>query len=324
MEKQDAQPTIDATLLPTRCDWCPRRCGANRAVGERGVCGADNTLRIARAALHHWEEPPISGKSGSGTVFFSYCPLRCAYCQNRHIALGDTGTAITLERLVEIFFELKEQGALNLNMVTPTHYTPLIVEAIRRARSQGMGLPVVWNTSGYETPEAIAGLDGIVDIYLTDFKYANKTSARAYSHAADYPAVAHAALEAMIAQVGTPQFDNYRGQRRLTRGVVVRHLLLPGHLNDSHAVVAMLASHFRGRVLVSLMNQYTPVIDPNDPAARQFPNLLLHPSSEEYELLLDYADDLGLDEYFWQDGEADQESFIPPFDMTGVFKTSSQ
>lgn len=324
MEKQDAQPTIDATLLPTRCDWCPRRCGANRAAGEIGVCGADNTLRIARAALHHWEEPPISGESGSGTVFFSYCPLRCVYCQNRHIALGDTGAAITLERLVEIFLELEEQGALNLNMVTPTHYAPLIAEAIRKARSRGMGLPVVWNTSGYETPEAIAALDGIVDVYLTDFKYADAAPARAYSHAANYPSVAYAALEAMITQVGTPQFDDYHGQTRLIRGVVVRHLLLPGHLNDSHAVVAMLASHFRGRVLISLMNQYTPVIDPDDPTARQFPNLLLHPSSEEYELLLDYADNLGLDEYFWQDGEADRESFIPSFDMTGVVKASPQ
>lgn len=322
MEKLIEQPTIDPALLPSSCDWCPRKCGADRASGQRGVCGADNTLRIARAALHFWEEPPISGESGSGTVFFSYCPLRCCYCQNRHIALGDTGAAITLDRLVEIFFELEEQGALNLNMVTPTHYAPLIAEAIRRARTQGMALPVAWNTSGYETPEAIAALDGVVDIYLTDYKYASAEPARLYSRAEDYPQTARTALAAMVEQVGAPRFDEHRDQTRLTRGVVVRHLLLPGHLNDSLAVVDMLANEFKDRVLVSLMNQYTPVISPDDPFARLHPNLLQHPSSEEYEILLDYADALGLDEYFWQDGEADRESFIPPFDMTGVNKTS--
>lgn len=324
METNTEQPTIDRALLPTSCDWCPRACGADRAHGERGVCGADDTLRIARAALHFWEEPPISGTSGSGTVFFSYCPLRCCYCQNRHIALGDTGAPITLERLVEIFFELEEQGALNLNMVTPTHYAPLIARAIREARSRGMALPVAWNTSGYETPEAIAALDGIVDIYLTDFKYATPEPARLYSHAADYPAVALDALEAMVAQTGEPQFDTYRGQDRLVRGVVVRHLLLPGHLDDSLRVVDLLSKRFKGRVLVSLMNQYTPVIAPDSPTARAHPNLLRHPSSEEYETLLDYADELGLDDYFWQDGEADRESFIPPFDMTGVRKATLQ
>ena len=323
MREQGEQPAIDRALLPQACDWCPRRCGADRAAGQRGICGAGDTLRIARAALHFWEEPPISGKSGSGTVFFSYCPLRCAYCQNRHIALGNTGASISLERLTEIFFELEEQGALNLNMVTPTHYAPLIAHAIRAARAQGMALPVAWNTSGYETPEAIAALDGVVDIYLTDLKYATAGPARAYSNAADYPAVALEAIDAMVAQVGKPRFDLYRGQERLVRGVLVRHLLLPGHLDDSLAVVDRLSARYKGRVLVSLMNQYTPVIDPGEPAAQRHPDLLRHPSSEEYEALLDYADALGLDDYFWQDGEADRESFIPPFDMTGVSKPAS-
>ena len=308
------------SLLPTSCDWCPRHCGANRAAGLKGVCGADDKLRVARVSLHEWEEPPISGESGSGTIFFGYCPLRCCYCQNHSIALGDAGADITLGRLVEIMLEQQEAGALNLNMVTPTHYGPLIAEAIRQARAQGMGLPVAWNTSGYETPEALEALQGIVDIYLTDFKYASAAVAAAYSHAPDYPQVALRALDVMVAQVKEFSYDRYCGQKRMTRGVIVRHLLLPGHLEDSMMAIQILQDRYGDAIQLSLMNQYTPVMAADSPEAQKYPNLLEHASNDDYEALLEFADDIGVKDYFWQEGQADVESFIPEFDLRGVLR----
>ncbi|MDO4501558.1 MAG: radical SAM protein [Coriobacteriia bacterium] len=305
-------------LLPHACDWCPRACGADRAARERGVCGAADQLRIARAALHHWEEPPISGDSGSGTVFFSYCPLRCVYCQNHSIALGSTGANVSLERLVQIFLEQQDRGALNLNMVTPTHFAPIISEALRLARARGLHLPVVWNTAGYETVSSVRSLQGVADVFLTDFKYASAETAAAYSHAPDYVPVALAALDQMVAQSGEMAFDEYRGQSRMTRGVIVRHLLLPGRVEESKRLVELLWDRYGDRVLYSIMNQYTPVIDPAGPVAKRHPELLVRPTSQEYEELLDHVDSLGLEDYFWQDGEAARESFIPTFDLEGV------
>lgn len=305
-------------LLPHACDWCPRKCGADRAAGQQGVCGAADQLRIARAALHFWEEPPISGQAGSGTVFFSFCPLRCVYCQNHHIALGSTGANVSLDRLAAIFLEQQQRGALNLNMVTPTHYGPVIAQAVRLARAQGLHLPVVWNTAGYETVESVRALQGVADVFLTDFKYASSATAAAYSHAPDYVDVACAALDLMVAQAGPLQTDEYQGQLRLTRGVVVRHLLLPGRVDESKRVVKLLWDRYGTSVLYSIMNQYTPVIDPAGAVAKRHPELLGRPTSEEYEELLDYADSLGLEDYFWQDGEAAKESFIPAFDLEGV------
>lgn len=315
------------SVLPESCTWCPRKCGANRAAGQKGLCGADDALRIARAALHFWEEPPISGRAGSGTIFFSYCPLRCAYCQNHSIALGDAGADVSFDRLVDIMFEQNQRGALNLNMVTPTHYGPIIADAVRAARSKGLDLPVAWNTSGYETVDAIKGLDGVVDIFLTDFKYADASMAKAFSRAADYPQVALAALDQMVEQVGSPEYDEVlfidsdgseEMQERMTRGVIVRHLLMPGHLDNSLAVVDLLHKRYGDAVRLSLMNQYTPVISEADEVAQRHPELLLHPSDEDYECLLEYADVLGVQDYFWQDGPADAESFIPAFDLQGV------
>lgn len=304
--------------LPTSCTWCPRACGANRAAGEAGVCGADNTLRIARAALHFWEEPCLSGTRGSGTVFFSHCPLRCVYCQNARIAAGDVGREITVERLAEICLELQAQGALNINMVTPTHYAPFIAEAVAAARAAGLGLPVVYNTSGYETVEAVRAAAGTADIWLTDFKYADPAIARAYSRAADYPRVALAALDAMVEQTGPAEFDEVDGEPRMTRGIIVRHLLLPGHLEDSMAVTQMLWERYGSDIRLSLMNQYTPIIEPGSPAAARFPELLHRVPDEQYEELLDFADTLGVEDYYWQAGECAEESFIPDFDYTGV------
>ena len=256
-------------------------------------------LVLARAALHFWEEPPISGEAGSGAVFFSGCSLGCVYCQNRSISQGCEGIEINEERLVHIFLELQDKGALNVNLVTPTHFGPIAVNAIAQARARGLELPIVWNTSGYENVAQIEALDGVVDIYLTDFKYFDNALAQRYSHVSDYREVAIAALDAMCAQNGAD--------------VIVRHMMLPGHANDSRAVVRLLHERYGDRVTLSLMSQYTPC---EVPAA--FPELQHAVSTSEYDELLTYADELGIEEYFWQEGPAAAESFIPAFDGTGV------
>lgn len=309
-----------------QCNLCPRRCGVNRAAGERGACGADGRLLVSRAALHFWEEPPISGEDGSGTIFFAGCPLGCVYCQNYELAHGEHGRAITVERLAAIMGELQAKGALNINCVTPTHYAPQIRAAVPLARKAGMALPVVWNTSGYETVEAVRENAGTVDVYLTDFKYADGALARRYSRAADYPEVALAALEAMAEEAGEPRFDEYRGQERMTGGVIVRHLMLPGALENSMAVVRLLHERFGAAVRLSLMNQYTPVLAQKaregsrraQTALAACPELANHVPDEDYECLLDYADEIGVEDYFWQEGGAAEESFIPTWDYEGV------
>jgi putative pyruvate formate lyase activating enzyme len=277
----------------------------NRAAGERGFCGADDTLRVARAALHHWEEPPISGTRGSGTVFFANCPLRCVYCQNAGISTGGQGQAVAVERLAELFLDLQQQGAHNINLVTPTHYRPQIIAALDLARVAGLTLPVVYNTSGYETVAAIEALADYVDAYLTDFKYASSEPAARYSAAPDYPDVASAALRAMIAQTGEYTVDD---AGILRRGVLVRHLLLPGQVADSKAVVDAVFSAHGNAVCFSLMNQYTPM-----PGAGVCPELQRPVSALEYDELIDYALDLGVTNSFMQQGGTVGESFIPPF-----------
>lgn len=306
--------------LPTSCVLCPRRCHADRAAGERGVCGAADGLRVARAALHQWEEPVVSVGRGSGAVFFSGCALRCVYCQNARISLGFGGIDIPFERLVEIFLELQDRdGAANINLVTPTHYVPWIVPAVACARERGLHVPVVYNSSGYETPQTVRLLSGTVDVYLDDFKYAPDAfsdAARVYSHAPGYHDEALAALEEMVRQTGGPAFGSYRGEGGgavMERGVIVRHLLLPGRLEDSKRIVAELWRRFGNDVLYSFMSQYTPM--------RRFarhPELNAPTDPDEYEALLDYADSLGMDDYFWQEGDAVGESFIPRWDGLGV------
>ena len=322
-------PAASALSLPTSCELCPRRCGVNRAAGERGICGADDRLRVARAALHLWEEPVVSVGAGSGTVFFSGCPLRCCYCQNAEISFEGKGVDISLDRLVAIFLELQDiRHAANINLVTPTHYAPWIVAAVAQARGRGLCVPVVYNTSGYETAQAVQALKGTVDVYLVDFKYAPDAvsdAARLYSHAPDYHDEALAALDQMIAQVGAPVFGEHRyvedgveqSAPLLARGVIVRHLVLPGRLDDSKRVVEELWARYGNSVLYSFMSQYTPVRSFN-----RFPELNEPTSAAEYEALLDYADSLGLDEYFWQEGDAARESFIPAWDGEGVLGIS--
>ncbi len=250
---------------------------------------------MARAALHFWEEPPISGEAGSGTVFFAHCPLHCVYCQNACIAEGRVGRDITVERLAQIFLEQQARKALNINLVTPTHYILQILDALDLARKRGLALPVVYNTSGYETPETIALAGEYVDVFLTDYRYADPSVAARYSRAADYPDTALDALSAMASTDAS---------------VIVRILLLPGQLESTKQALDRLVARFGDRITFSLMNQFTPM-----PAAvERFPELARTVSAAEYEELLDHLDSLGVEEYFWQDGDAADESFIPDFE----------
>lgn len=297
------------------CRICPRNCGADRKNGKTGYCGQTSDIRIARAALHMWEEPCISGTNGSGTVFFSGCNLRCVFCQNKYIALGETGAIISSERLTEIFFELKEKGANNINLVTPTHYVPEIVKTLRRAEAQGLGLPVVYNTSGYESVETLKQLDGLVQIYLPDFKYYDSAISRRYSHAEDYFEVASAALREMVHQTGTAAFSEKEDQMLMTRGTIVRHLVLPGCTEDSKKVIQYLYETYGDTIFISIMNQFTPCTD-----LTEFPEINRKVTAEEYDEVVDYAIEIGVENGFIQEGETAEESFIPSFDLEGVYR----
>ncbi len=291
------------------CTLCPRACGVNRTRGERGFCGADDRLKVARAALHFWEEPCLSGKRGSGTVFFSHCNLRCCYCQNREISSGGFGKEISTERLAEIFLSLQAQGAHNINLVTPTQYYPHIIQALQLAKKRGLSLPIVCNSGGYERVETLKKLDGLIDIYLPDFKYYDERYALRYSAAPHYMEVAAAALEEMLRQTGSPQFD---GEGMMQKGVIVRHLALPGLSDDSKRVVKFLNRTFGSRIIMSLMSQYTP---PKDIA---FPELSSPLARDDYDDLVEYAQLIGVENAYVQEEGCAEESFIPPFDLTGV------
>lgn len=303
-----------------RCTLCPRRCGALRTDGQSGVCGATSTLRVARAALHFWEEPPISGEAGSGTIFFTGCPLRCVYCQNHEISQEGFGLEVSGARLAQMMLELQAQGALNINLVTPLHFAPHIVKAVEEARSNGMDLPIVCNTSGYERPEVVAALAGVVDVWLTDYKYASPSLAKALSAAPDYPEYAHKSLavmlEALRARGGRRcEEDGEDGMPgRMLQGIIVRHLVLPGHVDDSLAVLDRVWGLCGNEVDLSVMNQYTP----NERCRAAGGDLSQILAEEEYETVLDYADALGFERLWWQQGGTVSESFVPSFDATGV------
>ena len=303
-------------LLPHHCTLCPRACGADRAAGQTGFCGADDRLLVARAALHHWEEPCLSGAPedarGSGTVFFSGCTLRCCYCQNSPISQQGVGKAITPERLAGIFLRLQQDGARNLNLVTATQYLPQVRQALESARAAGLTLPVVYNTGGYETLAAVKALDGYVDIWLTDFKYASPELAERYSAARNYPAVAEAALRQMLRQTGAPVYD---AEGFLQRGVIVRHLPLPGCVQDSRPVLQTLARIRRETgvpFLSSLMSQFTPFYK-----AAEY-GLGRRITTYEYRKVVDEAVRLGLTDGYMQEKSSAREEYTPPFDLEGV------
>lgn len=337
------------------CMLCPRECGVNRKNGETGVCGQTAAIKAARAALHMWEEPCISGQNGSGTVFFSGCNLGCVFCQNHNIATGKAGIEISIERLAEIFLELQEKGANNINLVTAGHFVPQVVGALKLAKQQGLYLPIVYNTSSYEKVETLRLLEGYVDIYLPDLKYVDSAISSRYSHAADYFTCASAAIAEMVRQVGEPEFvferaagkegssaefpadekkkiseqqnnmifDAAEYQERseagesllMRKGVIVRHLVMPDCVEDSKRVISYLLKTYGGQIFISIMNQYTPL-----PQCREYPELSRRVTEAEYDAVVDYAIELGIENGFIQEGDVAEESFIPEFDGEGIVR----
>ncbi len=292
------------------CTLCPRECGADRLAGNKGVCGMDAGLMLARAALHYWEEPCISGEEGSGTVFFSGCTLKCVYCQNAEISRG-FGKTVGTERLTEIFLELQNAGANNINLVTPTHYVPHIIAAAEAAREKGLVIPFVYNTSGYEREDTLLMLKDIIDIFLTDLKYLNNDDAEKLSRASDYPEKAKKALDCMVEITGPPVFD---GHGMLKKGVIVRHLVLPGRADEAKRIIRYLRDRYGSCIIMSIMNQYTP-----QPGSEEYDASLESPvGEEEYSDVVDYAEELGIEDAYIQEGGTVSESFIPEFDLTGV------
>lgn len=292
------------------CLLCPRKCGINRSTGQTGVCGVSSEIKVARAALHYWEEPCISGKRGSGAVFFSGCSLHCVFCQNREISDGKEGKVISKERLSDIFMELADKGANNINLVTPGQYIPDIVWAVNDAKSRGMKLPIIYNTSGYENVTELKLLEGIVDVYLPDFKYMDSTLSARYSRAKDYPSVAKQALSEMVRQQPDVVIDNATGL--IQKGVIVRQLLLPGHVNDAKAVLKYLYDTYHDHVYISMMSQFTSI------ALKDYPEINRTVTRREYERLVDYALEIGITNAFIQEGDVAKDSFIPAFDCEGV------
>ena len=301
-----------AEELMRDCTLCPRRCHADRLSGRRGFCGQSAEITAARAALHFWEEPCISGSCGSGAVFFSGCALQCVFCQNREIALGKAGQPVSIARLSEIFLELQEKGAANINLVTAGHFLPQVCVALCRAKEKGLTLPIVYNSSGYEEVSSLKLLDGLVDIYLPDLKYHSPALSAEYSNAPDYFQKASAAISEMFRQTGPPVLDPRSGLMK--RGTIVRHLLLPGQTGDSKRILRYLHDNYRNDIYVSILNQYTPSADsPDLPEA-----LRRRISPEEYEKVLAFADAIGIEQGYIQEGETADESFIPPFDGSGL------
>lgn len=293
------------------CKLCPRNCGVNRK-NNIGFCGQSDKLYAARAALHMWEEPCISGEQGSGTVFFTGCNLRCVYCQNRQIAVGGTGFEITAKRLSEIFLKQQENGAHNINLVTPTHYVPHIIEALDMVRGKSLTIPVLYNCGGYESVETLKLLRGYVDIYMPDFKYMDKTIAKKYSNAEDYPEMAKLAIEEMVLQSGGCVFDE---NGIMKKGVIVRHLVLPSYVQNSMQVIKYLHQTYGQKIYMSIMNQYTPM-----PYVSKYPEINRTVTEAEYDEVINYAVQIGVENAFVQEGTAARESFIPLFDGEGIVK----
>ena len=286
------------------CRLCPRECGVNRENGEVGYCGASSGMVIARYSLHMWEEPCISGRNGSGTIFFSYCNLRCIFCQNYEISTLHRGRVVSVEEFSDICLKLQDKGASNINLVTGVMYVPLIIEGINLAKSRGLMIPVVYNSSGYESIDTIKMLEGVVDIYLPDFKYYSNDLAFKYSKCSNYFECASRAIDEMYRQVGEAKFDN---DGNMIKGVIIRHLVLPSSIDDSKRVIKYLYNTYGDHVFISIMNQYTPV--------RWLEVECLNRKIKDYEYneVVNYAYDLGVRKAFIQEGETQILSFIPDF-----------
>lgn len=291
------------------CQLCSRKCQINR-YEKIGACGANDKLKIARAALHYWEEPCLSGDKGSGTIFFSNCSLKCIFCQNKKISTGGFGQEISIKQFSNICLNLQQDGAHNINLVTPTHYVPSIIAGLKLAKSEGLNIPIVYNTSSYETQETIDLLKDIVDIYLPDLKYYNDEYAKNYSNVKDYFKIATQNIAAMVKQVGSPVFNE---EGLMVKGVIVRVLLLPNHLEDSKRILKYLYQTYHNNIYISIMNQYTPI-----EKITKYPTLNHKVSDKEYDELINYACDLGITQAFIQEGETQSDSFIPDFNLQGI------
>lgn len=302
--------------MNTPCTLCPRQCNIDRQ-SQIGFCGESDTVRLARAALHYYEEPCISGTKGSGAIFFTGCNLKCVFCQNYNIAGNEVGKEVTVERLAEIMLNLQEQNAANINLVTPSHFVPQIKEALTLAKQSGLRIPIVYNSSGYELPKTLQLLDGLVDIYLPDCKYSDNNLAVKFSDAPGYFDTAKAAIGEMYRQVGEPVIGS---DGLMQKGVIVRLLLLPLGVVNAKGVVKYLYDTYGDNIFLSIMNQYTPMTESNllIEAAKQSPELLRKVTKREYDRLIDYVLSLGINNCFIQEGETASESFIPDFDYTGI------
>ena len=287
------------------CLLCPRMCKVNRNKGELGFCKASNKLKIAKAYLHMWEEPPITGKQGSGTIFFSNCNLRCLFCQNYEIGELGYGKEISTYEFANICLDLEKRGATNINLVTPTHYVPLIIEGIKLAKEKGLKIPIVYNSSGYETINTIEMLEGIIDVYLPDFKYYSDEVAIKYSMCPDYFRYAKEALKEMVRQKPKCIFDK---DGNITSGVIVRHLIIPDNIADSKKVLKYLYDNYKNNIIYSIMNQFTPVRN------CKYSELNRTLKEEEYDQVIEYAWDIGIRKAFTQEDKTQSENFIPKWD----------
>ncbi len=297
------------------CRICPRECGVNRLFGQKGFCGQTSEVVVARAALHMWEEPCVSGKQGSGTVFFSGCNLRCVFCQNHDLSSSKAGIAITEDRLADIFLELQKKKANNINLVTPTHFIPEIRRALILAKEKGLSIPVVYNCGGYESAESLKTLEGLIDVWLPDFKYKSGEAAMRYSRVGDYFERACEGLAEMFRQTGGEIVFDENGI--MTKGIIVRHLVIPGQTADSKKILRFLHDTYGSGIYISIMNQFTPVTD-----LSAYPEINRKLTEEEYKKVIDFAERIGIENGFVQEGQTASESFIPIFNGEGVLKTT--
>ena len=292
------------------CHLCPRNCGVDRTGNKTGYCKVTSDVIVARGALHFWEEPCISGTKGSGAVFFGGYNMGCVFCQNKDIVTGKVGKMLSIGELCKLYLDLQSQGANNINLVTPSHYVPQIIESLDLAKAGGLSIPVVYNTSSYEKVETLKMLEGYVDIFLPDFKYFDSALSSKFSKAPDYPDTAKESIAEMVRQIGNIEFVDFGDNTLMRRGVIVRHLVLPGHTKDSKKVIEYLYKTYGDSIYISIMNQYTPILCKPQP---DYPELTRKVTSYEYNKVIDYALSLGVTNAFIQEGETQSESFIPPF-----------
>ncbi len=292
-----------------KCNLCPRNCNVNRHI-KKGFCGLLDQVKVARCALHYYEEPSISGKNGSGAIFFSHCNLKCCFCQNYNISSLEKGIEISVDRLSHIFLELQEKKANNINLVTPTMYIPQIKEALIKAKKEGLHIPIVYNSSGYEKVESLKQLEGLIDVYIPDFKYFNNTYAMKYSKCENYVQNAKKAIEEMYRQVGKNKFNN---NKIMIKGIIVRHMLLPNLKEDSKKIIKYLYQKYKNNIYISIMNQYTPLEN-----VKKYPEINRTITTKEYNDIIAYALDLGIENAYIQEEGTQSDSFIPSFDYTGI------